>query len=105
MSVESVTQAVCNLAMQFGEGEDAESGTMVSTLSFSRLSSLLPSLPFLAETNTDSFLQSRPFGVALLFGGLDTDGPTKQPVLYHADPSGTYIRYHAKAIGPSLLLV
>jgi hypothetical protein len=30
MDVVSVAQAVCNLAMQFGEGEDAESGTMVS---------------------------------------------------------------------------
>eukprot|EP00730_Choanoeca_flexa_P013125 TRINITY_DN4987_c0_g1_i1.p1 TRINITY_DN4987_c0_g1~~TRINITY_DN4987_c0_g1_i1.p1 ORF type:complete len:249 (+),score=75.40 TRINITY_DN4987_c0_g1_i1:214-960(+) len=70
MSVVSVAQAVCNLAMQFGEGEDAESGTM-----------------------------SRPFGVALLFGGVDDEGPEKKPVLYHCDPSGTYIRYDAKAIG------
>ncbi len=29
MRVESVTSAVCNLAMQFGEGDDAEEGTMV----------------------------------------------------------------------------
>ncbi|EDQ87611.1 uncharacterized protein MONBRDRAFT_35217 [Monosiga brevicollis MX1] len=70
MSVESVTQAVCNLAMQFGEGEDAESGSM-----------------------------SRPFGVALLFAGVDTEGTDKRPVLYHADPSGTFIRFDAKAIG------
>lgn len=42
MPVESVTQAVCNLAMQFGEGEDAESGTMVSRAWIShRLSSLV----------------------------------------------------------------
>ena len=30
MRVASVTQAVCNLAMQFGEGDEAEHGTMVS---------------------------------------------------------------------------
>lgn len=38
---------------------------------------------------------SRPFGVALLLGGWDDNGP----VLFHADPSGTFIRYDAKAIG------
>ena len=32
MDVVSVAQAVCNLAMQFGEGEDAESGTMVGAM-------------------------------------------------------------------------
>lgn len=40
-------------------------------------------------------VQSRPFGVALLVGGVDEGGY----VLYHADPSGTYVRYQAKAIG------
>ncbi|VDO49613.1 unnamed protein product [Schistosoma margrebowiei] len=39
--------------------------------------------------------QHRPFGVALLFAGVDERGPQ----LYHMDPSGTYIRYEAKAIG------
>ncbi|XP_039252946.1 proteasome subunit alpha type-5-like isoform X2 [Styela clava] len=39
--------------------------------------------------------QSRPFGVALLFAGLDERGPQ----LYHLDPSGTYILCDAKAIG------
>jgi len=39
---------------------------------------------------------SRPFGVALLIAGQD---PEKGPVLYHTDPSGTYIAYDAKAIG------
>ena len=38
---------------------------------------------------------SRPFGVALLLGGIDDNGPS----LYHTDPSGTYVRYLAKAIG------
>lgn len=63
MSVESITKAVSNLALQFGE---EASGTM-----------------------------SRPFGVALLFAGVDENGPQ----LYHLDPSGTYILCDAKAIG------
>lgn len=38
---------------------------------------------------------SRPFGVALLIGGIDELGPQ----LFHTDPSGTFVRYEAKAIG------
>eukprot|EP01025_Chloroclados_australasicus_P043471 TRINITY_DN4653_c0_g1_i1.p1 TRINITY_DN4653_c0_g1~~TRINITY_DN4653_c0_g1_i1.p1 ORF type:complete len:239 (-),score=29.82 TRINITY_DN4653_c0_g1_i1:308-1024(-) len=38
---------------------------------------------------------SRPFGVALLVAGWDDTGPT----MFHADPSGTYLKYQAKAIG------
>lgn len=38
---------------------------------------------------------SRPFGVALLLAGMANDGPA----LYHMDPSGTYVRFEAKAIG------
>eukprot|EP00118_Oscarella_pearsei_P025253 m.307837 g.307837 ORF g.307837 m.307837 type:complete len:242 (+) comp42904_c0_seq1:28-753(+) len=65
MPVESVAQAIGNLAMQFGD-EDADEGAM-----------------------------SRPFGVALLFGGIDERGPQ----LFHVDPSGTFTQYSAKAIG------
>nr|XP_054750237.1 proteasome subunit alpha type-5-like [Lytechinus pictus] len=65
MSVESVTQAVSNLALQFGDDE-AGVGAM-----------------------------SRPFGVALLFAGIDQKGPA----LYHMDPSGTFLQFDAKAIG------
>jgi 20S proteasome subunit alpha 5 len=64
MSVESVSQAIGNLAMQFGD--DADKGAM-----------------------------SRPFGVALLFAGIDEKGPQ----LFSIDPSGTFIQYDAKAIG------
>ncbi|RXM92072.1 Sortilin [Acipenser ruthenus] len=39
--------------------------------------------------------ESRPFGVALLFGGVDENGPQ----LYHMDPSGTFIQCDARAIG------
>lgn len=38
---------------------------------------------------------ARPFGVGLLLGGVD-DG---KPVLFHCDPTGSYIRHGAKAIG------
>jgi len=65
MKVESVTQAVSNLALAFGD-DDADQGAM-----------------------------SRPFGVALLFAGVDGNGPQ----LFHMDPSGTFIQYDAKAIG------
>lgn len=40
-------------------------------------------------------LQSRPFGVAMLFAGVDKCGPQ----LYHLDPSGTFLHFGAKAIG------
>lgn len=38
---------------------------------------------------------SRPFGVALLFAGVDHRGPNLECM----DPSGTYVAYDAKAIG------
>lgn len=41
-------------------------------------------------------VMSRPFGVALLVGGVD---PVDGPVLFNTDPSGTYIKYLAVAIG------
>ncbi|KAL8795323.1 MAG: hypothetical protein Q9195_002193 [Heterodermia aff. obscurata] len=66
LRVESCTQAICDLALRFGEGAEGEESIM-----------------------------SRPFGVALLIAGIDEDGPQ----LYHAEPSGTFYRYDAKAIG------
>ncbi|CAG8804550.1 14095_t:CDS:2, partial [Racocetra persica] len=66
IKVESVTQAVCDLALRFGESAHGEESIM-----------------------------SRPFGVALLIAGVDEKGPQ----LYHADPSGTFMQYDAKAIG------
>ncbi|KAI8330991.1 nucleophile aminohydrolase [Chlamydoabsidia padenii] len=40
-------------------------------------------------------IMSRPFGVALLIAGVDEKGCQ----LFHADPSGTFMKYQAKAIG------
>jgi len=69
MSVESVAQAVSNLAIKFGDSVE--------------------------DGGEDQQQMSRPFGVALLFAGIDHKGPQ----LYHMDPSGTYVQYDAKAIG------
>lgn len=38
---------------------------------------------------------ARPFGVALLFAGIDSTGP----VMYLSDPSGTMVGYLAKGLG------
>lgn len=46
LGVESCTQAICDMALRFGEGADGEESVM-----------------------------SRPFGVALLIAGWDDDGP------------------------------
>jgi 20S proteasome subunit alpha 5 len=68
IGVEALTQAVCDLALSFGEGSDGDSKKRMS----------------------------RPFGVALLLAGYDElDGCQ----LFFSDPSGTFIRYKAKAIG------
>jgi 20S proteasome subunit alpha 5 len=65
MRVESCTLSVCDLSLGFGEG-----GKKQKTM-------------------------SRPFGVSLLIGGVDKEGPA----LWHTDPSGTYVKYEAKSIG------
>jgi 20S proteasome subunit alpha 5 len=71
MNVEALTQATCDLALQFGEDNDDD------------------------DEDEGGAQMSRPFGVALLIGGVDADGPK----LFHADPSGTFTRYDAMAIG------
>jgi 20S proteasome subunit alpha 5 len=43
----------------------------------------------------EASVMSRPFGVALLIAGIDENGPQ----LYHTEPTGTFYRYDAKAIG------
>lgn len=65
MTPEACTQALCDLALRFG------------------------------EDGRDEDAMSRPFGVALLVAGVDETGPK----LYHTDPSGTYVKWKAKAIG------
>ena len=64
--VEAVTLSVCDLSLRFGEGGSKKKRFM-----------------------------SRPYGVALLVAGIDTQGAQ----LWATDPSGTYWRYEAHAIG------
>lgn len=66
MRTQSVAQMVCDLALNFGEGDGSKQKPM-----------------------------ARPYGVALLIGGVDSTGP----VLFTTDPSGTLFKYKAKAIG------
>ena len=47
------------------------------------------------DSDDDVGIMSRPFGVAMLFAGNDEGGAQ----LYHMDPSGTYLKFDAKAIG------
>ena len=76
LRVESLTQALCDLAMSFGEGsEEAESDKRAG--------------------ERKKVKMSRPFGVSLLLAGVDARGPQ----LYHMDPSGTFVAYAAHAIG------
>ncbi|KAK4526438.1 hypothetical protein GAYE_SCF24G4353 [Galdieria yellowstonensis] len=70
MPVESLTQATCDLALRFGEGVED-------------------------DDEREEEMMSRPFGVSLLIAGVDEKGPA----LFYTDPSGTYIRWLAKAIG------
>mmetsp|Transcript_4524 Transcript_4524/g.603 ORF Transcript_4524/g.603 Transcript_4524/m.603 type:complete len:141 (-) Transcript_4524:31-453(-) len=66
MNVESVTSSICDTAINFGEGDGSGRKPM-----------------------------SRPYGVALLVGGVDKKGPS----LYQSDPSGTLLKFKAQAIG------
>merc|ERR1712187_52886 len=68
IGVEALTQAVCDLALSFGEGQEGDSSKRMS----------------------------RPFGVALLLAGFDDLNGYQ---LFFSDPSGTYVKYKAKAIG------
>jgi 20S proteasome subunit alpha 5 len=67
MGIEAITQAVSDLAINFGEGYEGQKRKPMS----------------------------RPYGVALLIGGVDENGPQ----LYQTDPSGTYCEWQADAIG------
>lgn len=57
-------------------------------------------LRFGESSGSDKPIMSRPFGVALLIAGHDDTGFK----LFHADPSGTYTEYFAKAIGSGSIM-
>ncbi len=63
IKVESVSQAVCDLALRFGESADGEESIMVNNF--------ITKKKFFLVIIT----QSRPFGIALLIGGCDEKGP------------------------------
>lgn len=67
MDIEAITQSVSDLAINFGEGYEGSKRKPMA----------------------------RPYGVALLIGGVDAKGPQ----LYQTDPSGTYTEWQADAIG------
>lgn len=67
LSVESAVNAVADLALNFADHD-----------------------------NRRKRMMSRPFGVAMLVGGIDPDG---KPQLWITDPSGTCTQYTAAAIG------
>merc|ERR1712166_1065482 len=52
-------------------------------------------LRFGEEGDDEEDRMSRPFGVALLMARMSGG----EPALYHMDPSGTYVRFKARAIG------
>ena len=66
MNVKSIAQIVCDRSINFGEGDGSKEKPM-----------------------------ARPYGVSLLIGGIDKNGPR----LFTTDPSGTLFQYKAKAIG------
>ena len=67
INVKPLAQSVADLALNFGEG----------------------------DITTKKKPIARPYGVSLLFGGIDKTGPN----LYQIDPSGTLVGYLAKGIG------
>ncbi|WAR63076.1 hypothetical protein PtB15_18B158 [Puccinia triticina] len=85
IKTESVTQAVCDLALRFGESTHDEDAMMVS--------------PF------DSPYQGAGHGLLVsLFSSqdvtnMDLNCEVTPQLSFHADPSGTFMRYDAKAIG------
>ena len=67
MAVEAITQSVSDLARNFGEGNEESKRKPMA----------------------------RPYGVDLLFAGIDEEGPQ----LFQTDPSGNYTQWQADAIG------
>ena len=72
MPVEAISLAVCDMALSFAEKKKKQ------------------------REKNEKRVVSRPYGVAMLIAGIDTDG---QPRLFKNDPSGNYVRYKACCIG------
>jgi len=72
MPVKSITRTVADHMMSFAGSDDDDE-----------------------EKESSHKNMSRPFGVAILFAGVDETGPS----LYVIDPSGTIVKYLAVAVG------
>ena len=72
MPVEAICLAVCDMALSFAEKKKKQ------------------------REKQEKRSVSRPYGVAMLIGGIDENG---EPKLYKNDPSGNYVRYKACCIG------
>lgn len=73
MPVEACVHSIADMALDFGDTGDDEDG----------------------ESKKKKTM-ARPFGVALLVAGVD---PVPGPCLFQTEPSGTYTKYKAAAIG------
>ena len=71
MPVEAISLAVCDVALSFAEEKQK-------------------------KNNDKERSVSRPYGVAMLIAGIDSDG---EPKLFKNDPSGNYVRYKACCVG------
>lgn len=69
ISVQAVTQSVSDMALNFGEGDMTSKKKPIA----------------------------RPYGIVMLIGGVDDNGP----MLYQVEPSGTMTGYMARIIGPA----
>ncbi|KAF4666817.1 Proteasome subunit alpha type-5 [Perkinsus chesapeaki] len=73
MQVESIVHSISDMALDFSRSDDKKK-----------------------KGDKKKKTMSRPFGVALLVAGVDADNG---PQLFMADPSGSYTKYRAAAIG------
>lgn len=74
MPVESCTQALSDVALSFGEDDEQEESRMVRHACVSSASQPQSSV-VQGKDDLVCKVQSRPFGVALLLAGWDSDGP------------------------------
>ena len=72
MPVEAISLSICNVAVSFAEKGEGK------------------------KKRDKEREVSRPYGVAMLIAGIDSDG---SPKLFKNDPSGNYVRYKACCIG------
>ncbi|CAO2606355.1 Proteasome subunit alpha type-5 [Lemmus lemmus] len=71
--------------------------TYNETMTVERVTQAVSSLALQFGEDADPGAMSHPFGVALLFGGVE-----KGPQLFHMDTSGTFVQREARAIGSVL---